>query len=244
MAHHYQDAWGLAIHHHTASMNLAEQIGYVEGLAREASNLGEVYLVQGRLNEAKKKYRQALEITERLGMAYGVALMHNNLGAVHARAGEWDEATKHLKHSLVLFEEIRSEEFLAELFRHRAETALGQGQPDDALVHAERSLGYAQTHDMRLEEGMSWRVLGRVRRERGDLVRAEEALARALEIARETHKRHEVALTHLELAHLRMEQGQEEEGRELARQAAQVFGELGAQLDLEEAERLLADGTM
>jgi len=36
-----------------------------------------------------------------------------------------------------------------------------------------------------------------------------------------------------------MQRGNEERGRELAQQAAQVFKELGARLDLEEADRLL-----
>jgi len=239
MAHYFQDAWRLAIRHHTAAMNLAEQIGYAMGMARSSTNLGEVYLIQGDLEHAQERYQQALEIAQRWGMTYGVALLHNNLGAAYARGEEWHEAATHLKQSWDLFEEIGSEEFLAELFRHRANVALGLGRLDDALAHAERSLNYAQTHDMRLEEGMTWRVLGRVHRERGALDLAEESLAQALEIAQEADKRHEIALTHLELARLRLQQGREVEGKELAQQSAQVFGELGARLDLEEAERLL-----
>jgi predicted ATPase/class 3 adenylate cyclase len=239
LAYLYQDIWGLAAQHFDVARTISEEVGYAEGQARIANNLGEIHLAQGQLDEAESRYRQALEITERLGMTYGVALMHNNLGAVYARAGEWDEATRHLEQSLTQFREIGSEEFFAELFRHRAEVSLGQGQLDGALAHANRSLGYAQTHDMRLEEGMTWRVLGRVYQERGELEQAEEALARALEIAREAQKRHEIALTRLELARLRLQQGREDEGRDLALQAAQVFTELGARLDMEEAERLL-----
>jgi predicted ATPase len=239
MAYYDQDAWGLAAKHYRAAMEIVSQIGYAEGQARVASNLGEIYLIQGNLDAAKEQYRAALDTVERLGMLYGVAVLHNNLGAAYARGEEWDEAAKHLKQSLTLLKEIGSEEFLSELFRHQAEVALGQGLPDEALAHAEHSLDYAQAHDMRLEEGMTWRVMGHVHREQKELKQTEEALARALEIAQEAHKRHEVALTHLELARLRMEQGQEEEGRKLARQAARVFAELGARLDLEEAETLV-----
>lgn len=239
-----QDAWGLAAEHYQAAMEIVGQIGYAEGQARVATNLGEIYLKQGNLDAAREQYQAALDIVERLGMLYGVALLHNNLGAAYIRGEEWNEAASHLEQSLTLFRQISSEEFLAELFRHRAEVSLGQKRLDEALVHAERSLDYAQAHNMRLEEGATWRVLGCVHRERGELEQAEKPLARALEIAQETHKRHEVALTHLELAHLRVQQGKEKEGRELAQQAAQVFAELGARLDLEEAERLLAGGAM
>jgi tetratricopeptide (TPR) repeat protein len=195
--------------------------------------------MQGDLSAAHQQYQQALEIAQRWDMAYGVALLYCNLGGVCVRQGKWQQAEEHLVQSLALSEEIGSEELLAELYRRRAEAALGQGRPDEALAHAERSLDYAQAHDMRLDEGVAWRVLGCVHRERGELAQAKESLARALEIAQEAHKRHEVALTHLELARLRMQQGQEKEGRELARQAAQVFKELGARLDLEEAETLV-----
>jgi len=242
MVFHFQDAWALEANHCRAALDIVKQIGYAEGQARAASNLGEIYLIQGQLEMAQDQYRVALDIVERLGMTYGVALMHNNLGAAYARGGEWNEAARHLERSLTLFEEIGSEEFLAELFRHRAEIALGQERSDEALAYAERSLDYAQAHSMRLEEGMTWRVLGRVHRERWELGQAEEALARALEIAQEARKRHEIALTHLELAWMRIQQGREDEGRDLARQAARVFAALGAQLDLEEAERLAVGG--
>jgi len=239
MAYDDQDVWDLAAEHYAAAQEIVEQIGYAEGQAQVASNLGEVHLMQGRLDEAHERYQFALNIVERLGITYGVALLHNNLGGACVRAEDWDRAEEHLSQSLTLFETIGSEEFLAELFRHRAEVALGLGRPDEALIHAERSLGYAQAHDMRVEEGMTWRVLGSMRRERGELAQAEEGLARALDIAQEARKRHEVALTRLELARLRVQQGREDEGRELAQQAAQVFEELGARLDVEEAEALL-----
>jgi len=235
----HQDVWGLAVEHWRAAMEIVGQIGYAEGQAQVASNLGEIYLRQGDLDAAREQYHTALDIVERLGVLYGTALLHNNLGAAYARGKEWDAAAEHLKQSLVLFTEIGSEEFLAELFRHRAEVALGRGQLDEALAHAERSLDYAQTHDMRLEEGGTWRILGCVHQERGALEQAEESLARALDIAREAQKQHEIALTHLELARLRLQQDREVEGKELARQSVQVFRELGARLDLEEAERLL-----
>jgi tetratricopeptide (TPR) repeat protein len=94
---------------------------------------------------------------------------------------------------------------------------------------------------MQLEEGMTWRVLGSIHRERGELDQAAEALAQALEIAQQADKRYEIALTRLEMARLRIQQGKRKEGRELAQQAVQVFEELGAQLDLEEAQQLLQD---
>jgi predicted ATPase/class 3 adenylate cyclase len=233
------DRWEEAARHYRIAMDLVQQIGYAEGQARVASNLGEVYLAQGHLKAAEEQYKLSLAVVERLGMRYGVALLHNNLGSVYVREKNWTEAEKNLEHSLRLFQEIGSEEFLTELFRHKAEAALGQNHLDEALACIERSINYAQVYSMRLEEGMSQRVLGQIHRQFKDLNQTEEALTQAMEIAQETRKRHESAMIHLELARLRLQQGKESESRELAQKATQVFAELGARLDLEEAEKLL-----
>ncbi|MFQ6100667.1 MAG: tetratricopeptide repeat protein [Anaerolineae bacterium] len=240
MAYHDRDSWARAIEHYVAAMRLAEQIGYAEGQAEVATNLGEVYRTQGRLEEAREAYRSALRIAEQRGIMFGVALLHNNLGATYVRDGRWDRAEEYLERSQALFEEIGSERFMAELHRHKAEVALGRGDVDQALDGALRSLEYAQTPQ---EEGPTWRVLGRIWRERGELDQAEDGLERALVLATEMENRYETALTHLELGRLRLQRGDKVAGRDLARQAMQVFEELGAQLDLEEAERLLENCT-
>jgi tetratricopeptide (TPR) repeat protein len=236
---YYLDNWKAAIHHYHAALGFAEQIGYVEGQAREASNLGMVLEARGDLAEARQRYQQALTIAQRWGMTYGIALLHCNLGAVSAKGRDWDGATFHLKQSLALFEEIGSEESLAELFLQWAEISLGQKDPDTALAYAKRSLHYAQNYNMRLDEGSAWRVLGKVHRVRGELKSAKKALTSALKIGQELNKQHEIALVHLEMARLQLQEGEEKAGKELAQKASQVFADLGARLDLKEAEKLL-----
>ncbi|MDY6877761.1 MAG: tetratricopeptide repeat protein [Chloroflexota bacterium] len=240
MAYDDQDAWELAGQHYAAARGIAERVGYAEGQAMVASNLGEIYLVQGRLAAARKAYQTALEIAERWEMAYGMALLHNNLGAVSAREGDWEQAKDHLERSMVIFEEIGSEDFLAELYRHKAEVAFGQDRLVEAAAYADRSLQYAQAHGLRLEEGRAWLMVGRMRRELGASAPAEQSLARALEIADEVGNRYEAALARLEMARLRVRQGKVEEGMNLARQAGQVFAQLGARLDMKEAKALLS----
>jgi len=238
MIYHDRCMWAQAIEHFVTAMNLAKRIGYAEGQARVATNLGEVYLTQGRLDEARRAYRSALEIAEQHGMTFGVALLHNNLGAVYARKGEWEQAEEHLAQSLRLFEEIGSEEFLSEVYRHEAEVALRRGGAERALESALRSLDCAQTDQ---ERGQAYYTLGCIWQEEGELGEAEEALDRALSAAMAVENRYEVAQARLQLARLRLQQGDARAARELAQQAVRTLTELGAQLDLEEAERFLDD---
>jgi tetratricopeptide (TPR) repeat protein len=238
-AYYSQDSWGLAADHHRAAMGIVSQIGYTEGQAQIASNLGEIYLKQGELEKAKERYQAALAIVKELGIPFGEAILHNNLGAAYARGKNWRKASNHLEQSQALFEQIGSEEVMVEVLRHRAEVERGRGQLAQALTHAERSLDYAHAHHMPVEEGTTLRVLGSIRRVRHELDQAEEALTQALALAQKANKRYETALTRLEIARLRLQQDRREEGSELAQQAAQIFADLGAQLDLKEAERVL-----
>ena len=235
IAYHDQDKWEIAAQHYKEAEQIVERIGYAEGQARVTSNLGEVYLVQGQLTEAQAQYKKALETVKRTGMTYGIAVLHNNLGAAYALGEQWCDAEKHLKLAQDLFGEIGSEDFMAELFRHKAEVALGLGQYDEALAHVRQSLEYAKSHNLHLEEGLTTRTLGRIYCTQGNLQKAEETLAQALSIAQQTQKRHEIALVHLELARLRLQQGRKRESKELAQKAKLVFAELGARLDSEKA---------
>jgi predicted ATPase len=237
-----QGDWDGAVRYYSAANEIVERIGYAEGQARIANNLGYLYTMQGRLDLAVEQCRAALNILERLGHRYGVALLNNNLGAAYARGGDWDEAAEHLERSLALFQEIGAEEFLAELYRHLAEVALGRGELERAMEHAEQGLEQALAQGLEPEEGPTRRVLGCVWRERAEFSRAEGELGRALELALEMENRYDESHARLELGRLKLEQGLSGEGIRSAEQAAQVFKELGARLDLEAAEALLTGG--
>ena len=91
---------------------------------------------------------------------------------------------------------------------------------------------------MRLEEGTTRRVLGQVHERRHELSLAEQELEQSLRILEELNSRYKVGQTLVQLTLLRREQGRGAEADVALARAITIFQELGAQLDLQEAQSL------
>ncbi|HHH41485.1 MAG TPA: tetratricopeptide repeat protein [Chloroflexi bacterium] len=230
--------WSEAARFYRQGMEIKEKVGDVYGQAVIANNLGEVLLYQGDLEAALQVYERSLKIWERLGATFGIAVLHNNLAAVHIRSREWEDAWNHLRCSLELFKEIKVEDWLPEVYRHMAEAAAGLGRVDDALAYAAASLEMARKYKMQLEEGIAARVLGDVYHQLGREEWALQELEGSLKLLETLDSPYETARTHLALARFHADMGRKEEARSHLIQAVEIFQQLGAGLDLEEARRL------
>ncbi len=100
-------------------------------------NLGDVFLGQGRLEEAAAHYRTALEIEPRHADA------HTNLGRVLARYGRWDEAIAQFRRVLEITDAPPAHYNLGVILA-------GRGHPDEALAHYRRAVeldpDFAEAH--------------------------------------------------------------------------------------------------
>jgi flagellin-specific chaperone FliS len=80
--------------------------------------------------------------------------------------------------------------------------------------------------------------MGRVRLARQELSEAEQELQASQRILEELNSRYEVGQTLVQLTLLRREQGRGAEAEAALARAIMIFQELGAQLDLQEAQSL------
>jgi class 3 adenylate cyclase/tetratricopeptide (TPR) repeat protein len=231
-------SWQQATDHYLQALEIKRRIGDVYTQAVITLNLGGVYLNQGNLDEATDSYVRSLEMWRKLGSTYPIALLHNNLAAVALRRGDGTQALELLKESEELFREIGSNDFMAEVYRHRAEAHLFCGDLDAALECAQDSLSQALAQEMRLEEGMTRRVLGQVFLAREELVEADEQLRASLKILDDLDSRYEAAQTLVQKALLYHGQGYVAEAAGSLERAIAIFEELGAQLDLAQAQSL------
>jgi tetratricopeptide (TPR) repeat protein len=117
---------------------------------------------------------------------------------------------------------------------------MGRGELDEALDYARRSLALAQEHEMRLEEGATRRVLGQIHLARQGLyiAQAEQELQESLRILEELNSRYEMGKTLFQLARLHRMRGDQAQMKEILRQARAIFEDLGARLDLAQAQEL------
>lgn len=94
---------------------------------------------------------------------------------------------------------------------------------------------------MRQEEGETRRVVGQIYLARQELAEAEEELNDSLRILEELESHYEVGKTLFQLARLHRMQGDQAQMWDNLKKALAIFEDLGARLDLAQAQELSPD---
>jgi predicted ATPase/class 3 adenylate cyclase len=222
------------------SLTLKHKIGDIFGQGMMANNLGYLLLDRGEWDQAAHLFEESHLVWKQVGSAWGEAVILSNLAQVRIYQENWNEAFLSLSRSEAIFAEIGSEEFLPELERRWGEYYLKTGELDQALDHTRRSIALAEAQEVRLEEGMSYRILGRVYMARQEWEQAKVALHQSLQILDELNSEYEAAKTIVPLVRLALENGSMAADRERLAQAIQIFEKLGAKADLSQARALAA----
>jgi tetratricopeptide (TPR) repeat protein len=246
--------WAQAAEHYRKALDIATQIGDVHESGLIANNLGEVYRYRGELEQARAHYEQSLYTWQTLGSVYGQAFLYMNLAAVALQEKEWQPAIEQLERCQRLCAEINAQDFSAEAYRYLAEAHVGpyvgvdsgsqvldqsdREQIARALGYAQQSLRFAERQEMKLEEGATRRVLGRVHAVRGEHQAAERELSRSLEILEALDSQYQIGQTLVDQAVLYRKLNQPVEFRRRRDRAARIFEHLGARLDLERTRQL------
>jgi tetratricopeptide (TPR) repeat protein len=186
----------------------------------------------GEPEEALAHAQQALEIAERIGYAINRAWAWLCLGLAEQMRGEWRRAIEAVERAHAIARERRTG---VELDGWRlallSESHLRVGEIQRARALAAEALEIARAQGNAWNERHASLALARVLlRSAGATARAQTgaALARALELARETGAKAFEPLVHVELAELAHQSG-DHEGRERElREAHRLFTEMGA----------------
>jgi adenylate cyclase len=186
---------------------------------------------QGEPEAALGHARQALEIAERIGSSYSRAQAWTSLGWAETLRGQWRSAVDALERSAAIARESRSSAFDAVRLALLGESHLGLGDPQRA-----RALVTEGVETARAQVNVSFETLATLSLARVLLGSAgaaareqiEAALARALQLVRETGAKAYEPLIHVELAELARQSGDEDERERELREAHGLFSEIGA----------------
>jgi tetratricopeptide (TPR) repeat protein len=183
-----------------------------------------------------------------LGSLYGQAFLHMNLAAVALKQERWQPAIEELVRCQRLCAQIDAEDFTAEAYRYLAEAHLGRGlergqegqeQIAKALEYAQQSVHLAVKQEMKLEEGTTRRVLGRILLARGEHQAAEQELNRSLTMLEALDSQYQIGQTLVDLALLYRDLDRPREFHQSIERAIDILKRLGAKLDLERARQLI-----
>jgi tetratricopeptide (TPR) repeat protein len=183
--------------------------------------------------------QQALEIAERTGSAFSRTWSWSFLGWAHSARGEWQQAIAAIERAMAIAKERRTAaEGTGLRLMMLGESYFGLGDAERALALVKEGLAVADAQGAFFNQIYGNRALARILLASAGPaahVEIEEALARALELVRQTGARADEPLLRVELAELARQSGDHEaHGREL-REAHRLFTEIGA---TRHAERL------
>ena len=222
---------------------LAREQGDIEVVSWSHMWSSWVAYLQGEPEAALAHAQQELEIAERIGGSWSRATTWFFVGWAERMRGEWQRAIEALEHSLAIARERRHAEHDAWRLALLGESYLGLGDLERARALVAEGVEIAQTRGHRSGETHASLALARVLLgSAGPAARAEieAALARALELTRETGAKAFEPLVHVELAELARQSG-DAEGRERElREAHRLFTAIGAPLRAEQVARELA----
>ena len=191
------------------------------------TGLGNVYMEQGRLDEAFDAHQQSLAICREFGDRRGEGQALSSLGIVYMERGRLDEAFDAHQQSLAICREFGD---------RRAEgTALGnlgnvyneQGRWHEAFDAHQQSLAICREFGDRRGESQTLTGLGNVYNEQGRWQEAIDAYQRSLAICRELGDRRGEGHTLTGLGNLCNEQGRWQEAIDAYQRSLAICRELG-----------------
>ncbi len=225
--------WDAAATHLRAALEIHRAAGRFAETGPPLLNLGIVYQKSGDWARASECYREAERVSLEIGNQLRPAMTNIGLGNVARLERRFPEAETLLLGALersrslgARREEALALEFLGELEFDRGRTATALARYRDALALAER---IAPEGDLVVEiERRRAEALCGI----GRLDEAAESLRRAQRLARATHDRLELAVTHRVAAEIAAARGQRDEAREAWKSAVAQLTECREHLEL------------
>jgi adenylate cyclase len=228
-----------ALRAHARALAIRERIGDPLGIGTSRNNVAQIELARGALDEAQVDFSAALQRWRSIGYAAGVALARTGLGITAVRRGDAETGRRELQGAIEEWGQLGSRTYQSETERYLAEAWLATDAAA-ALEWATRAVATARAVQAADQEGIALQVLGTVHASRDETRDSLTALERSREILRGSSERHELGRTLASLARgyraLPADDARRAEAEALKAQAAAIFGELGAQLDLQRLE--------
>ncbi len=209
------------------ALDCFQDTGNRSGQALVLNNLGIIHHRQGRTDLAIAHVERAIAMCRAGGEKRCEAIALDSLGAAYLAAGRVEEARRALEHALELAREVEHPTSAVDSLVNLAGVLDAEGCPDDAVRTLREAL--AEAEEIGYAEGRTaaHNQLGRTLAGLGQAGAARAAHHAALTLAVSSGDLYEQARAHDGLARALDELGQPADAREHARQARQVFADLG-----------------
>jgi tetratricopeptide (TPR) repeat protein len=178
-----------ATSHYESALAIAQEIGYLAGVARSFHNLGNVASRQRRLDRAIGFYEEAMATHEKMSNRVGLEFARSGIVAPYMQAGRYTEAIAAAERALTFFQAMGNSFWIALNASNLAESHVELGNYAEADGYAQMVLAEEEPHS----HPYALFTLGRIRQGQGALEEARFVMDQARRTAEMNEDRYLLA---------------------------------------------------
>ena len=231
---------GEATYFFTRAQEKAMQENDMASVGRCANNLGIIATMQGDYNRAVGAYTRAISAYQQASHDRGMVESQHNLGITYREQGQLDRAMRAADTALREAERLGDRALEAQALAGLAEIWVARGEPELAIQDAERALAVHRELQNAVLETEDLRILALALGIAGKTRDAEDMLRAVIDRATAQDRPLLVASAQRDLAQLLALLGDVAVAKQLAQTARATFDRLGAKVELQKLDVLLA----
>jgi len=229
-----------AAHFFTRAQEEAMQDNDMASVGRCANNLGIIANMQGDYGRAVGAYTRAIAAYQAARYDRGIAESQHNLGISYREQGDLDHAMQAADAAVREAGRLGDQRLTAQALAGRAEIRAMKGESGLAILEVERALAVHRELKDVVRETEDLRILAVAVGLAGKAEDAEQMLRDVIDRATQQARPLLVAIAQRDLAYLLARTGAVAPAKEMARAARAAFHRLGAKVEIEKLDALLA----
>jgi hydrogenase-4 transcriptional activator len=218
-----------AIAMHQRALKNAETAHDSRGIGLAHYELGQCYRQVGDIAIVREHISKAASALHAAGDRRHLALVHSLSSISLAQLGRYDEAMSALRQAERFASMVHADDVLATVCGNQANVMMLQHRYEQALALAERSVSLHEEHGSGHGLAVALATLGQICVRLGDLVRAEDALHRALEVRSPIQFHETTGAVFDTLAQIHLMRGRYETASDFLGRAGEAYGAYGRQ---------------
>ena len=218
-----------AIAMHARALKNAETAHDSRGIGLAHYELGQCYRQVGDIAIVREHISKAASALHAAGDRRHLALVHSLSSISLAQLGRYDEAMSALRQAERFASMVHADDVLATVCGNQANVMMMQHRHEQALALAERSVALHEAHGSGHGLAVALATLGQICVRLGDLVRAEDALHRALEVRSPIQFHETTGAVFDTLAQIHLIRGRYDTASDFLGRASEAYGAYGRQ---------------